>query len=262
MTDELFENKEAVKETALPAVKPATMPVPGDLSKDDWLMMRILENGQMDAFKQFIELRRVEKERGAKEAYDEHFAAMQSKYVPVARTKEVWDKAGTKVLYKFCPLEDILKVYAPIIAEHGFSYRWSEEAINEGKDKRIYCIVSGWGHEERGYVDIPIMDGNAFTNAVQQRGVSTSYGKRYSFINAFGIIIEDEDDENSFEAETVIAVADGIKKIKDSKTMAELAANFSATYKEVEIKDIDDNEKQKQLGLLIKAKDEMKKILK
>lgn len=236
-------------------------PVPKDLTKDDWLMMNILEKGSIDAFTQFVELRQKQQDRNAKLEFDKNFAIMQAAYKPVERTKEVWNKAHDKVLYKFCPLEDILKVYAPLISEHGFSYRWSEESLNEGKEKRIYCIVSGYGHEERSYVDIPVMPGNDFTNSVQQRGVSTSYGKRYSFINAFGIIIDDEDDDAT--SDSLYLMDEDIKKIKGCKTLNELLKVFSDAYEARKTdKVVDEKTRQKQIDLLIAAKDEMKKVLK
>jgi hypothetical protein len=146
----------------------------------------------IEKLERFIQLKNAEEDRRRKDDFDLNFAAMQKDYIPAQRDKMVMDKEGIKVLYKFCPLENILRVYQPIISAHGFSFRWEEEGVKDG-EKRVWCIVSGYGHSERTYVDIPIGASTSFTNAAQQRGVSTSYGKRYSLINAFGIIIEDED---------------------------------------------------------------------
>lgn len=159
------------------------------------LMKMAIEKNMVDSLEKLIALKRAEEERQCKKDFEFHFNLMQAEYAPVKRGHDVMNKAGNEVLYKFCPLEDILKVYAPIIAKHGFSFRWEEEATEEGKAKRIYCIVSGYGYEKKSYVDIPIQAGTAFTNDIQQRGVSTTYGKRYSFINSFGVIIEDEDND-------------------------------------------------------------------
>ena len=160
---------------------------------DDGLIAIALEKGlDTETLEKLIALRNAELARQAKAAFDEEFAKMQRDFVPVGRSRQATNDQGRK-LYSFCPLEDILLANAPIIAAHGFSYKWSEEAL-PSKEKRIYCIVSGYGHEERAYVDIPVIEGNKATNAIQQRGSATSYGKRYSFLNAFGIIIAGEDD--------------------------------------------------------------------
>ena len=157
------------------------------IQNNDQLLGRVLDSGNIEVLERFIALREKEEARQARLAFDLHFSEMQKEFPAVQRTKSA--KKDEKTLYKFCPLEDILTVYAPIISNHGFSFRWTEESMQDNSAKRIYCIVSGWGHEERGYVDIPIQASTSFTNAIQQRGVSTSYGKRYSFINAFGVII-------------------------------------------------------------------------
>jgi prolyl oligopeptidase PreP (S9A serine peptidase family) len=187
---------------------------------------------------------------------------MQAEYVPVARTREVWNKPHDRILYRFAPLEDILKVYSPIISRHGFSYRWQEETLEGNNTKRVWCIVSGYGHEEKTYVDIPIMPGNDFTNSVQQRGVSTSYGKRYSFANTFGIIFAGDDDESQFEPDTIIGVADEVSKLKAAKSMAELAQVFSAVYNKVKADtSLDEEDRKSRLELLTATKDEMKRSL-
>lgn len=163
--------------------------------QDDKLLTLALEKGvDTDKLEKLIDLRNKEIARQSKAAYDTHFAEMQRDFVPVGKSREVMSEDGRRVLYSFCPLEDILTAYQPIITRHGFSFRWSEESLDNGM-KRIWCIVAGYGHEERSYVDIPIQVGTKFTNTIQQRGVSTSYGKIYSFMNAFGVIIAGEDND-------------------------------------------------------------------
>lgn len=161
--------------------------------EDRFLELALEKGGDINTIEKLIDLRNKELERVAKVEYDLHFAEMQKDYVSVGKNKQAKDEYG-KTLYSYCPLETILSVYQPIISRHGFSYRWAEEALSETM-KRIYCIVAGFGHEERSYIDIPIQAASRMTNATQQRGSATSYGKRYSFVNAFGIIIGGEDDD-------------------------------------------------------------------
>jgi hypothetical protein len=161
---------------------------------DGLIASAVEKNLDVDKLERLIDMRNKELARQAKLDYDEHFAAMQLDYVPVSKTKAALDRDGKKVLYRYCPLEDILRVYQPIISRHGFSYRWSEETISP-TEKRMWCVVAGFGHEERSYVDIPIQAATSFTNSVQQRGSATTYGKRYSFVDAFGVIIDGEDDD-------------------------------------------------------------------
>lgn len=164
------------------------------LRQDDALLSQAIDKGLDPAtLGKLMDLRDRDAAFRAKAEYDLHFSAMQKEFIPVARSKQANDFNGRR-LYAYCPLEDILMANAPIIAEHGFSYRWSEETL-PNREKRIWCIVAGYGHEEKSYVDIPIIEGSKATNAIQQRGSATSYGKRYSFLNAFGIVIAGEDND-------------------------------------------------------------------
>jgi hypothetical protein len=165
---------------------------PAERPDDKFLALAIEKNLDIEKLGKLIDLRNAEVARKAKADFDAHFAEMQRDYVPVLKDRQANDDRGNK-LYAYCPLETILKTYQPIISKHGFSYRWSEEAIAGGK--RIWCISAGYGHEERSYVDIPIPPGNRAINETQRAGSAVSYGKRYSFINAFGVVIGGEDDD-------------------------------------------------------------------
>jgi len=161
--------------------------------RDDGLLSLAIEKGlDTETLAKLIALRNAEIERMAKADFDREFAAMQAELPPIGRTRTVSDNSGRK-LYSFCPLEDILLAVGPVLARHGLAYRWAEEALSSG-EKRVWCIISGHGHEEKSYVDIPLVDPQTrSTNKIQQRGVATSYGKRYSFMSAVGVVIAGED---------------------------------------------------------------------
>ena len=165
------------------------------IRREDSLLTLAIEKGMdTETLKDLIAMRNAELARQSKALFDEKFAAMQAEFAPVGKSSKAIDAQG-KTLYSYCPLEVILAMAAPIIAKHGFSYRWSEEAL-ENKEKRIWCIIAGYGHEEKAYVDIPYMEPSSrATNIVQMRGSATTYGKRYSFLNATGIIVGGEDND-------------------------------------------------------------------
>lgn len=174
-----------------------------------------LEKGaSIDQLEKLIELKNREEDRQCKKDFDFHFSEMQGDYKPAYKNMDVQNKEKTKTLYKFCPIENILEVYQPIISKHNFTYRWDEETISESV-KRVFCIVSGYGHEVKSYVDIPIMPGTLFTNSIQQVGVSSSYGRRYSFINAFGVVIKGEDDDTAS-----LTYSDGVEYANDETLIA------------------------------------------
>ena len=194
------------------------------------LKLAIDKDLDVDKLEKLIDLKVREEERQCKKDFDFHFNEMQEDYLPVIKEHEVFNKSGTH-MYNFAPLEDILKVYAPIVAKHGFSFRWEEESKNE-KEKRIYCIISGYGYEKKGYADIPIIPGNDFTNPIQQRGVSTSYGKRISFVNSFGVIIKGQDDDAaSLSFDDGVQYADQAMQINNCNTKEELIETWKTVWK-------------------------------
>lgn len=199
---------------------------------DSLIELAIRQDVDIEKLEKLIQLKNAEEERQCKKEFEAHFNEMQKEFIPVARDRAAVDVVEAKTLYKYCPLESILKVYAPIIAKHGFSYRW-EEGLLESGDKRVCCIVSGYGYEKRGNVDIPLLAATKFTNAIQQRGTATSYGKRYSFINSFGVIIEDEDDENDFSFADGVAYAEQITHLKSAATMDDLKIIWKGLWTEL-----------------------------
>ena len=185
---------------------------------DNLLEMAINKDLDIQKLEKLIELKTKEEDRFCKREFDFHFAEMQKDFIPVQKNREVKRENG-EILYEYNSLNNLLKVYRPIINNHGFSYRWDEETINEGKEKRIWCIVSGYGHEIRTPVDVPILPSTRFTNSTQQRGSSTTYGKRYSFRNAFGIV---EDDAEDGDAQSCVDT-----KVETKNTNIELVEEVS-----------------------------------
>lgn len=197
-----------------------------------------LTNDKLDALDKLIAMKNSEEDRANKRDFTLHFSEMQRDFPPVFRDGAVKGKDGSHK-YSYISLDAILKVYSPIIAKHGFGFRWTEEEVKEGKEKRVWCIVFGYGHEERTYLDIPVMGATDFTNAIQQRGSATSYGKRYSFMNLFGVIVADEDnDAATFE--------DGVKLGMEFQLIREATTQKDrkdAYMRAIARKDLTDHEK-------------------
>ena len=238
----------------------AAPPAPSPVNESDGvaLIRMALERGiDTDQLEKLIDLKNREEERVAKQRFDKEFSKLQRKLGPVLRNKQAIDpKNDNKKLYSFAPIETIVKACGPTITRAGFSWRWPDEPVGENM-LRVWCVVSGWGHEERNYVDMPIAPGNSFANAAQQRGISLTYGRRYSFTGAFGIVLDDEDDDAiSYTAEDVVEYASGLAMIEDSTSPTELKENFLYAYKALgddvpgqNLLTIAKNKKKKELGI-------------
>jgi hypothetical protein len=158
------------------------------------LKMAVDKNLDVEKLEKLIELKHREEERAAKIDFDHHFAEMQKQFPIVYKKKSVKNDKG-KILYKYCPLHVLERAFRKIILDNGFSYRFGSHTGKEGTTQP-YCIVSGWGHEVETPLDIPITKLTSATNRIQEYGAALSYGYRYAFCAAFGIVIAGEDNDS------------------------------------------------------------------
>lgn len=202
-----------------------TAPVVQD--KEDALLMKVLETGNIEVFERFIQLRNSERALHNKEEFDFHFAKMQGEFTSAHRVKEGYG-------YKYAPLEELQRVYMPVIAKHGFGFTWDEEPIEDG-GKRVTMTISGYKHDRRNSFDVPKGDavvsnsGKVKQTAVQVRGVMTTYGRRYTFIAGFGVVIEDEDADGIPEG-TGANYAEDATSLQSSGNLDELMASWRRIY--------------------------------
>lgn len=160
--------------------------------RDDRLLEKVLDAGNIEVLERYIALRASEEERQAKLKFDTEFARLRAELPAVVKSK-----ANDHLKSKYAPLETLQRACDEAIFSHGFSYSWHEEAIAEGK--RVWMDISGYGYTRSNYFDAPQIDpvknrdGSNVQNLLQVRGVMSSYGRRYTFISGFGIVIEGED---------------------------------------------------------------------
>lgn len=226
--------------------------VPATYSAGYLLKEGIGKGLDVESIKELIALKNREEDRASRKEFHEHFQEMQKEYPPVKKTRAVYDRDGN-LMYMYAPLDDIMDIYVPILNKHGFSYRWEEKKVADGT-KEITCILSGYGHEEKATVEIPIESGNKFSSNIQQRGASTSYGKRYSFNDVVGVIIAGEDDESKLNYSDGVEYAEQIKQIRDCKSMDDLKKVWEVLYSEYK----DDKNGFKVLNF---EKDRQKKLI-
>ncbi len=161
--------------------------VPVESAGDSLVRLAIEKGIDVDNLQRLINMRNAEIERQAKLDFQTNFAIMQSRFGSVSREKQGYG-------YKYAPIELLQKTFGPIIAEHGFSYSWRESLVENMPDwKRCILTISGYGYSQENHFDIPPVERTKQMNAVQAVGAMSTYGRRYSFISGFGIIIDDED---------------------------------------------------------------------
>lgn len=157
----------------------------------DRLIQTAIERGaDVETMERLLTMRRELKQEAAREAYFDALAAFQADCPSINKTKTVRNRDGS-ARYSYAPLESVVAEVRGLLRAHGFSYRF--ETQPEESTIRVACVVQHrGGHTERSEVVIPKFTGQG-TNAAQDAGAGITYGRRYSFLDAFGIVTADED---------------------------------------------------------------------
>ena len=131
-------------------------------------------------------------DRKAEQAFADAFNKL-SKHMPeIEATKPVANKDGT-VRFRYRPLHEIDKELRPFVLKFGFTYTFSEGPQSDGKVTKVCTIQHVGGHKRS----------NSFTvrsstppgsNASQGSMSDHTYAKRGALMDAFGIIVQHEDD--------------------------------------------------------------------
>jgi len=200
--------------------------------KEDRLLEQVLQAGNIEVLERYIALRKSEEERQAKLAFDTAFSKLRADLPAVVKSR-----ANDHLKSKYAPLETLQRACDEAIFSHGFSYSWREEAIPEGK--RVWMDISGYGYTRSNYFDAPQIDpvknrdGSNVQNLLQVRGVMSSYGRRYTFISGFGIVIEGEDSDGQIPTDTETLRLDllNLMETKDFEGNRKLNQNAYDTIK-------------------------------
>lgn len=149
------------------------------------LIAQAIDRGvPVESLERLLAMRRELKAERAKEAYDRAMAKFQSECPTIEKRVQGYN-------YKYADLTAIIEQVKDLLSENGFSYTFdTDEAENA---VIIYCKVSHVaGHFETSKATIK-KETTTKMNASQQSGAAMTYGKRYAFVNAFGILTGDED---------------------------------------------------------------------
>lgn len=212
---------------------PVNETLPPALSGTDALVAKAVDSGNIEMLEKLLDLQDRVQDRMAKEEFNRHFSQMQGDFVAVKKSAE------NKHLHsKYAKIEDMQAAYTPVISRHGFSYSWREEAL-EGGAKRTILEITGYNHTRETSFDVPKLEaiksnsgGGAVQNAIQVAGAMSTYGRRYTFIAGFGVIMEGEDSDGSVNG-IGVEFADDVLSLQACGSIAELQASWSTIFPKV-----------------------------
>lgn len=167
------------------------------------LMAQAIATGNMDTIERVFALRTQLKHEAAKEAFYAALSAFQNECPIIKKTKIVPFKGGQGCMYKYAPLDTIVKKVAPLLTRHGLSY--NIQTVIDLMDGTPFMVATiniyhSAGHLETSEFRVPLnaqaIDATHMNDA-QRYGSAGMYAKRNAFVNGFGILSGDEDDDGA-----------------------------------------------------------------
>ncbi len=130
----------------------------------------------------------------AKQDFNSAMAKFQSECPTIEKKKEV--VVNGKVAYKYAPIESIISQVKEVLQRNGFSYSTNMELLENGV-KVFVRVTHLSGHSEITEMNVPLGTKTGIMSASQQVAAAQTFAKRYAFLNAFGIMTGDEDNDGA-----------------------------------------------------------------
>ncbi|HEY5918589.1 MAG TPA: ERF family protein [Chryseolinea sp.] len=212
------------------------------------LIAQAIDKGtSIETMEKLMAMRKEMKAEWAKEQFDSALSAFQSDCPIIKKRKKVMNKDGRSVRYTYAPLDDIVEQVKPFLKVHGFSYT-IDVPVEDGFITSVVTLTHKDGHSKTSSFRIPI-DKDSYMNAQQQFASALTFGKRYAFCNALGVLTGDEDDDAQTAPQSAPAKKNGLELIKESLGRATLAQAEEFKQKIFDSKKYTDPEKEKIIAL-------------
>jgi hypothetical protein len=197
--------------------------------RPDWMSAAIEKGMGAEEIGHIVRLQLELADREAKRLYTVALARFQMECPPIPKSK-TFDVKGGVIAY--AGWDEIGPIVAPVLARCGIVISWEEINVAIGTKENPsppvmsgICTLTVGTHTRRHEFNGMPVPGNAISTT-QAWGAGLSYFKRYSFINASGLIVTDEDNEAflldtliASEVEKVLALCKE-KKVDDEKFLA------------------------------------------
>lgn len=169
------------------------------------VLMQMLSDPNIPADKMEVVMKMRREVLGdqAREAFMEHFAALSAELPQVERdgTVELVKDGRSAGKYAFTTIENMDAILRPLLAKHGFAISFS--SIDNKDSVTISGTLSGWGWERSSTYTLP-PDNGPGRNAMQARGSSRRYAKRYITDDLVNIVRKGKDDDARGAMEALI----------------------------------------------------------
>jgi hypothetical protein len=194
------------------------------------VLMQMLTNPDIPADKMEVVMKMRREVLGdqAREAFMEHFAALSAELPQVERDGTVaLVKDGREVgRYAFTTIENMDTILRPLLAKHGFAISFA--SVDNKESITITGTLSGWGWERTSTYTLP-PDAGPGRNALQARGSSRRYAKRYIVDDLVNVVRKGKDDDAKGAMEALIDAT----QVKELITLIKATATDEAAFLKV-----------------------------
>jgi hypothetical protein len=171
-------------------------------------LMALLTNPDIpaDKLEVMLKMRREVLADQAREAFQAHYADFAAEMPQVERdgTVALVKDGVEKGRYPFTTIEAMDQVIRPLLAKHGFALSFTSR---DDKDTvTITGTLAGWGWERSSTYTLP-PDAGPGRNALQARGSSRRYAKRYITDDLCNVVRKGKDDDGKGAMENLIDAA-------------------------------------------------------
>jgi hypothetical protein len=159
------------------------------------LIGRAVGKGDLQSLQELLQMRRELKAEAARELFFRDLAEAQRNFPVIRKSVVVMNKPGKGggIRYRYAPLDEIERQAGPVLARFGFSWTFKSKQSKTMVGAIVEAHHVG-GHMEITQFAVPIQD-DAYMTAPQKVASALTFAKRYVFINAFGIVTADVDDD-------------------------------------------------------------------
>lgn len=182
------------------------------------LISQAIEKGvDVAVMERLYALRTEMKKEWAKEQFDLAMANFQGVCPVIKKTKSVPTSSG-QVAYSYAPIDVVVSQVRGLLKQNGLSYTIKTE-VGTDKVKSICIVKHISGHNEESEMEVPFgVKTNVMSNS-QVVAAASTFSKRYAFLNAFGIMTGDDDNEQALNVpdEKFVDEIAKITTIKDLK---------------------------------------------
>jgi hypothetical protein len=191
------------------------------------VLMQMLTNPDIPADKMEVvmKMRREVLSDQAREAFMEHYAEFSAECPQVDRDGTVTLVKDGRELgrYAFTTIENMDVILRPLLAKHGFAISFA--SVDNKDSVTITGTLSGWGWERSSTYSLP-PDAGPGRNALQARGSSRRYAKRYIVDDLCNVVRKGKDDDARGAMETLIDAT----QIKELDELIKATATAEMTF--------------------------------